>query len=137
MLVAGLLLIGAITMRCLIRSRPPVSTLYETVLFVTAVATVIGLGLELMNRRRIAISAAAVFGAIGLFLEGHPGAIDINVRGHYRPLDQTKDRTDIEGNPVKCDRRFFTPGLRTDFRSVTGTIVRFAGGCTGHAAPDD
>jgi ABC-type transport system involved in cytochrome c biogenesis permease subunit len=67
-LVATLLLIGAITMRCLIRERPPVSTLYETVLFVTGVAAVLSLCLELVNRRRIAISAAAVFGVIGLFI---------------------------------------------------------------------
>ena len=67
-LVATGLLIAAITLRCLIRERPPVSTLYETVLFVTGVAAVLGLCLEFINRRRIAISAAAVFGVIGLFI---------------------------------------------------------------------
>ncbi len=55
-------------MRCAIRGRPPVSTLYETVLFVTAVGALVALVLEALNRRRIAISAAAVLGLVGLFV---------------------------------------------------------------------
>jgi ABC-type transport system involved in cytochrome c biogenesis permease subunit len=67
-LVSTLLLVGAITVRCLIRGRPPVSTLYETVLFVTAVGALIAMFIELINRRRIAISAAALVGMVGLFI---------------------------------------------------------------------
>jgi len=66
--VSTLLLIGAIVLRCLIRGRPPVSTLYETVLFVTAVGASIALFVEAVNRRRIAISAAALMGMVGLFV---------------------------------------------------------------------
>lgn len=73
---ATLLLCGAITVRCLIRQRPPVSTLYETVLFVTGVAALLGLAIEVMNRRRIALSAAAVFGVIGLFIANGYEMID-------------------------------------------------------------
>jgi ABC-type transport system involved in cytochrome c biogenesis permease subunit len=67
-LASTLLLIGAITMRCVIRGRPPVSTLYETVLFVTVVATLIAMFIEAVNRRTIAISAAALVGTVGLFI---------------------------------------------------------------------
>jgi ABC-type transport system involved in cytochrome c biogenesis permease subunit len=67
-LVSTLLLVAAITMRCMIRGRPPVSTLYETVLFVTAVGALIALFVELVNRRRIAVSAAALMGMVGLFI---------------------------------------------------------------------
>jgi ABC-type transport system involved in cytochrome c biogenesis permease subunit len=66
-LVPTLLLIGAITLRCLIRGRPPVSTLYETLLFVTAVGALLALASELFTRQRIALSAAAVLGMIGLY----------------------------------------------------------------------
>ena len=52
----------------MIRGRPPVSTLYETVLFVTAVGSLIALVTELINRQRVAISAAAVLGMVGLFI---------------------------------------------------------------------
>ncbi len=67
-LVSTVLLIGTITLRCMIRGRPPVSTLYETVLFVTAVAALIAMFTEAVNRRRIAISVAALVGVIGLFI---------------------------------------------------------------------
>lgn len=67
-LVATALLIGAIAMRCVIRGRPPVSTLYETVLFVTACGVSLALFLELVHRSRVAISAAAILGMIGLFV---------------------------------------------------------------------
>ncbi|MEO0649848.1 MAG: cytochrome c biogenesis protein CcsA [Planctomycetota bacterium] len=61
-------LVGAIVARCVIRGRPPVSTLYETVLFVTAVAVFLGLATEWIGRKRVAVSSAALIGAIGLFL---------------------------------------------------------------------
>ena len=62
------LLIVGITLRCIIRSRPPVSTLYETILFITAVAVLMALALEYLNRQRIAIAVGAVMGSIGMFL---------------------------------------------------------------------
>ena len=67
-LTATMLLIAAIVMRCVIRGRPPVSTLYETVLFVTAVGLLLALFIELVNRQRIALSAAAILGMVGLFI---------------------------------------------------------------------
>ena len=61
-------LIAAIVMRCLIRERPPVSTLYETLLFVTAVGATAALIVEFFGRHRVAITAAATLGSVGLFL---------------------------------------------------------------------
>ena len=66
--VATLLLIAGIAVRCAIRGRPPVSTLYETVLFVTAVGCVIAMFMEGVGRLRVAISCAAILGTIGLFV---------------------------------------------------------------------
>ncbi len=65
-----------IVLRCLIRGRPPVTTLYETLLFVTAIAVLVALLLELINRRRIAAGAGALLGALGLFLAARYEAID-------------------------------------------------------------
>ncbi len=67
MIGLGYLSIG-ITLRCIIRARPPVSTLYETFLFITAVAVLSALLIELMNRRRIALGLAAILGMVGMFL---------------------------------------------------------------------
>jgi ABC-type transport system involved in cytochrome c biogenesis permease subunit len=66
--LATVALVAAIVMRCVIRGRPPVSTLYETVLFVTAVGALVALGIEWIDRRRVAVSAAALLGSAGLFI---------------------------------------------------------------------
>ncbi|MFQ5504118.1 MAG: cytochrome c biogenesis protein [Planctomycetota bacterium] len=62
------LLITGIVFRCVIRGRPPVSTLYETIPFMTAVAVIVALVMEFINRQRIGQALAAAMGALGLFL---------------------------------------------------------------------
>ncbi|MBL8856977.1 MAG: cytochrome c biogenesis protein CcsA [Planctomycetes bacterium] len=66
--IATVLLAIAITLRCIIRGRPPVSTLYETVLFVTATGVLIAVFIEWVQRSRVAIGTAAALGMIGLFV---------------------------------------------------------------------
>jgi ABC-type transport system involved in cytochrome c biogenesis permease subunit len=61
-------LVAGIVLRCIIRSRPPVSTLYETILFISAVAIVVAAVIELINRQGIAISIAPLLGTMGMFL---------------------------------------------------------------------
>ena len=61
-------LISGIVVRCVIRGRPPVSTLYETILFITAVSVIVLMIIEWMNRRGVAASLAPLLGAMGLFL---------------------------------------------------------------------
>jgi len=68
LLVATALLIAGITLRCIIRGRPPVSTLYETILFITAASVVVALAMEWITRARIALALAPVAGALGMFL---------------------------------------------------------------------
>ena len=68
LLVPTALLAAGITMRCIIRGRPPVTTLYETILFTTAVCVALAIAIELMNRRRIAVSLGAVLGVAGMFI---------------------------------------------------------------------
>lgn len=63
-----LLLLAGITLRCIIRGRPPVTTLYETILFVTLVAVGIALFLEWVNGKGLAISIGSVLGVMGMFL---------------------------------------------------------------------
>lgn len=61
-----LLLLG-ITLRCIIRERPPVTSVYETILFVTAVVALVALFMEWANRQGLAISLGALLGAAGMF----------------------------------------------------------------------
>ena len=62
------MLIVAITLRCIIRGRPPISTLYETILFITATCVLVALFIEYINRQKIGLSVGAFLGALGLFL---------------------------------------------------------------------
>lgn len=63
-----ILLVIAITLRCIIRGRPPVTTLYETILFVTAVVVMVSMAIEWMNRRGIALAMASFLGMLGMFI---------------------------------------------------------------------
>ncbi len=67
-LLAWILLVVGITYRCVIRSRPPVSTLYETILFIAAIGVGVGLLMELINRQRIGVTLAAFLGMLAMFL---------------------------------------------------------------------
>lgn len=73
--VAGLLaFIGlclnvyGITLRCLIRERPPITNLYDTVIFITATAVLLGLILEYFTRLGVGTLIAVVSGVLGMFL---------------------------------------------------------------------
>ena len=57
-----------IVIRCLIMERPPITTLYETILFITATGVLIGLLAELMTRKGIGLTVAAFAGTAGMFL---------------------------------------------------------------------
>ncbi|MBK7644280.1 MAG: cytochrome c biogenesis protein CcsA [Planctomycetes bacterium] len=70
------LVITAIVIRCIIRNRPPVSTLYETVLFITGVSTLVALVAERITRQRLALSAAAVLGMVGVFIANGYESLD-------------------------------------------------------------
>ncbi len=61
-------LITGIVMRCILRGRPPVSTLYETILFISAVCILVALFIEYLNRERIALAVSALIGTLGMFL---------------------------------------------------------------------
>ena len=74
--VALLLTVGGITWRGLIRQRPPVSTLYETIPFITASCVLACLVIEWINRRRVAMVLGIALGALGLWLENRYQAID-------------------------------------------------------------
>ena len=64
---AGLVVAG-VTLRCIVRDRPPVTTLYETILFVAGCAVLLCLFLEAVNRQRVALALAPLIGALGMFL---------------------------------------------------------------------
>jgi ABC-type transport system involved in cytochrome c biogenesis permease subunit len=70
----GIALIGlgldvyGITLRSIIRQRPPITNLYDTVLFITGTAVLLGLLIELFTRKGIGTLVAIVSGVFGMFL---------------------------------------------------------------------
>jgi len=66
--LALLLLILAITLRCIIRGRPPVTTLYETILFSTATSVFLAFIIERFTKDNISLSLASFLGLLGLFI---------------------------------------------------------------------
>ncbi|MEO0017584.1 MAG: cytochrome c biosis protein CcsA [Verrucomicrobiota bacterium] len=67
--LCGLLLcVTAITQRCLIMQRPPVGNLYDTIIFISATMVLLALVLEAFFRRRFALGAAPIIGAVLVYL---------------------------------------------------------------------
>jgi len=60
------MLVVAITMRCLIRERPPISNLYETILFIGAVGVLAALVMEWFYRKGFAVTVAGAAGALAV-----------------------------------------------------------------------
>ncbi len=67
--LVGLVLdIYGITLRSIIRQRPPITNLYDTVIFITATAVLLGLLLEYFTRIGVGTLIAVVSGVAGMFL---------------------------------------------------------------------
>lgn len=56
------------TLRSIIRQRPPITNLYDTVIFITATAVLLGLLIEWFTRMGIGTLVAIVSGVLGMFL---------------------------------------------------------------------
>ena len=67
-LAALLLHVAGIVIRCVLRGRPPMLTLYDTTLFIGAFAVAASLVTERFSGRGIALAAAPFLGALGLFV---------------------------------------------------------------------
>jgi ABC-type transport system involved in cytochrome c biogenesis permease subunit len=68
LLAAVILHATGIVVRCVLRERPPVSTLYDTMIFISGVGAVVCMLAELIHRRGIALALAPVVGGGLLFL---------------------------------------------------------------------
>ncbi len=67
-LVGFALDVYGITLRCIIRQRPPITNLYDTVLFISAIAVLLGLFIEYATRMGVGLLVAVLSGVLGMFL---------------------------------------------------------------------
>lgn len=68
--------IWGIVDRCIINERPPVATLYETIIFIAAVAAVVCLFLEAVIRNGVGVMVCGFLGALGMFMANRFMALD-------------------------------------------------------------
>jgi ABC-type transport system involved in cytochrome c biogenesis permease subunit len=68
LLYATSLAVTGLVVRCLIMQRPPITTLYETILFIGASCALFGIIAEWMTKRGLGLLIAAVSGAACMFL---------------------------------------------------------------------
>lgn len=67
--LGGLLLVTAgVTVRCLLLDRPPVATLYETILFITGIAVLVCFVMERLTKHQVGLAIGLATGAAGMFL---------------------------------------------------------------------
>ncbi|MGE9268667.1 MAG: cytochrome c biogenesis protein [Verrucomicrobiales bacterium] len=84
-LVAALVIVSiGIYHRCYLMSRPPVGNLYDTIPFITVIGAAVFALAELMTRRRIMLTLAALMGLVGLFLASRFEVAD--GKDHMDPL---------------------------------------------------
>jgi ABC-type transport system involved in cytochrome c biogenesis permease subunit len=67
-ILATVYTLTGITIRCIIMQRGPISTLYETMVFIAATGALFGIAAELVTRRKLGLLIATLAGAGGLFL---------------------------------------------------------------------
>jgi len=63
-----LLVVAGVTMRCILRERPPVVSLYDTILFITGTGVLTALVLGRVMRLSLAPTLGAFLGATGMFM---------------------------------------------------------------------
>ncbi len=68
--------VWGITQRCLIMGRPPIATLYETIIFIAASCAVVGLFIEKVTRKGVVLAVVGFVGALGMFLSNRFMALD-------------------------------------------------------------
>lgn len=68
--------VWGIAQRCIINERPPIATLYETIVFITAAIAIVGLFIERVTRQGIGLTVAGFAGALGMFLSNRFMALD-------------------------------------------------------------
>jgi len=101
--------VAGVTLRCIVRGRPPVLTLYDTIVFITAISVGSAMVIEWINKRRVALATAIFLGALGLFLAMRYEEID--GRDTMQPLIAVLDTNFWLATHVTCIVIGYSAGL--------------------------
>jgi ABC-type transport system involved in cytochrome c biogenesis permease subunit len=114
--------VTGIVIRCILRERPPISTLYETVLFISAVVVTLCLVIEAIDRHAIALSVAPVLGAAGMYLAGSYEAL--KGEDTMPQLIAVLDTNFWLATHVTCIAIGYCGGLLAAFFALVGVVGR-------------
>ncbi|MEE8104642.1 MAG: cytochrome c biogenesis protein CcsA [Planctomycetota bacterium] len=117
--------IAGVTLRCIVRGRPPVLTLYDTIVFITAICVGSAMIMERINKRRVALATAIVVGALGLFVAMRFEEVD--GKDTMQPLIAVLDTNFWLATHVVCITIGYSAGLLAAALAHIHVLGRFFG----------
>jgi ABC-type transport system involved in cytochrome c biogenesis permease subunit len=111
-----------VTQRCIINSRPPITTLYETILFITGVVAIVGLFIERFTRQGIGLVVAGFAGALGMFASNR--FMDLDARDTMPTLEAVLDTNFWLSTHVTCINVGYAGAMLGSLTSMVYVIYR-------------
>jgi len=123
-----LLIVVVVTWRSVLRGRPPVLNLYDTILFITGVGTICCLVMEAINRKRVGLSLTPILGALGMFLAFRYEVKDAGISGDTMgQLQAVLDTNFWLATHVTTITAGYAAGLVATLISVVWILLRMTG----------
>ena len=123
-----LLVVVVVTWRSILRGRPPVLNLYDTILFIAGVGTICCLVMEWINRKRVGLSLTPILGALGMFLAFRYEIKDAGISGDTMgQLQAVLDTNFWLATHVTTITAGYAAGLVATLVSVAWIVLRVIG----------
>ena len=114
-----------IAIRCIIMNRPPITNLYETIIFITTAGVILALLAEWVMKRGLAIAVAAVLGTVGMFLQ--LAFMNFEGKDTMEPLQAVLMTNFWLATHVVCINLGYATAMVASFCSVGYVIARSLG----------
>ena len=118
---AALGVIGMV-LRCIIMGRPPVTNLYETIIFITTTGVIFALLAEWIMKRGIALAIAAIVGVVGMYLQLR--FMNFEGKDTMEPLQAVLITNFWLATHVPCINLGYAAGMVASFFSVGYILLR-------------
>ena len=130
LLTIGGTLIGTvgIVVRCLIMERPPITSLYETIIFITTTAALLALIAEWVTKKGWALAVASIAGTAGMFLSIR--FMNMEGRDTMEQLQAVLITNFWLSTHVPCINLGYTAGMVSAIFSVIYIVLRVFGKVT-------
>jgi len=116
---------AGIIIRCLIMERPPITSLYETIIFITTTAALLALIAEAITKKGWALAVASVAGTAGMFLSIR--FMNMEGRDTMEQLQAVLITNFWLSTHVPCINLGYTAGMVSAIFSVIYVVLRVLG----------